>query len=38
MSDRIIYWAGNVLMVVEAAAVIFLITEWRKAKRRDKDE
>lgn len=33
MNDKIIYWAGNVLMVVEVAAVIFLITEWFKAKR-----
>lgn len=31
--DRIVYWAGNVLIVVEAAALIFLITEWFKAKR-----
>ena len=33
MADKIIYAIGNILMVVEAAAVIFLVKEWIKAKK-----
>lgn len=33
MTNKIIYTIGNILMVVEAAALVFLITEWIKAKR-----
>ena len=34
MLDKIIYAAANILMVVEAAAVIFLLWAWRDAKRK----
>ena len=33
MTNKIIYAIGNILMVVEAAALVFLIREWIKAKR-----
>lgn len=33
MKDNIMYYPSIVLMVVEVAAVVFLITEWFKAKR-----
>ena len=33
MQDKIIYAAANILMVVEAAAVIFLLWAWKKAAR-----
>lgn len=36
MLDKIIYAVGNILMVVEAAALVFLIVEWLKAKNRRK--
>ena len=38
MLDKIIYAVGNILMVVEAAAVIFLVREWKKAKKEQGDE
>ena len=38
MLDKILYTIGNILMVVEAAAVIFLVREWKKAKRSVEDE
>ena len=31
------FWPAVVLMIVEAAAVIFLIREWRKAKKEQRD-
>ena len=36
MKDNIMYFPSIVLMVVEAGALIFLITEWIKAKRKNK--
>ena len=33
MTNKIIYAIGNIIMVVEAAALVFLIREWIKAKR-----
>ena len=33
MLNKIIYTLANILMVVEAAALVYLITEWTKAKR-----
>ena len=38
MRDNIMFIPAIVLMVVEAAAVIFLVTEWRKAKKKAKGE
>ena len=38
MLDKIIYAAANILMVVEAAALVFLIVEWFKAKKEQGDE
>lgn len=37
MLNKIIYTLANILMVVEAAALVYLITEWIKAKRGGKD-
>ena len=37
MANKIMCILANILMVVEAAAVIFLVTEWIKAKRGGKD-
>ena len=34
--DNIMYYPAIVLMVVESCALVFLITEWIKAKRRNK--
>ena len=33
MTNKIIYILGNILMIVEAGALVFLIREWIKAKR-----
>ena len=33
MRDNIMFWPAVVLMVVEAIALVFLISEWFKAKR-----
>lgn len=33
MTNKIICAIGNLIMVVEAAALVFLISEWIKAKR-----
>ena len=38
MRDNIMYYPAIVLMVVEAAALVFLIAEWFKAKRRNDDD
>ena len=38
MEDKIMYTIGNILMVVEAAAVIFLVREWKKAKKEQGDQ
>ena len=38
MQDKIMYTIANILMVVEAAAVIFLIREWFKAKKEQGDQ
>ena len=38
MLDKIMYTIGNILMVVEAAALVFLIVEWFKAKKEQGDE
>lgn len=38
MKDNIMYYPSIVLMVAEVAAVIFLVTEWRKAKKKAKGE
>lgn len=37
MKDNIMFIPTIVLMVVEAAAVVFLITEWFKAKKEQED-
>ena len=37
MLDKIMYTFANILMVVEAVALVFLIWAWRDAKRRNKD-
>ena len=33
MRGNIMFWPAVVLMVVEAAALIFLVREWKKAKK-----
>ena len=33
MVNKIMYTAANILMVVEAAALVFLIVEWFRAKK-----
>ena len=33
MLDKIMYTLANILMAVEAAALVFLIVEWIKAKK-----
>ena len=38
MVNKIMYTLANILMVVEAAAVIYLVREWKKAKKEEKDE
>ena len=38
MVNKVMYTLANILMVVEAAAVVFLVREWRKAKKEEKDE
>ena len=38
MRDNIMYYPAIVLMIVEAAALVFLIVEWFKAKRRNNAE
>ena len=38
MLNKIIYTLANILMVVEAAAVVFLVREWIKAKKEQGDE
>lgn len=35
MANKIMYTLANILMVVEAVAVIFLVKEWIKAKKGD---
>lgn len=37
MRDNIMFIPAVILMVVEALALGFLITEWIKAKRRNRD-
>ena len=36
MRDNIMFWPAVILMVVEAAALVFLIAEWFKAKRKQR--
>ena len=38
MVNKIMYTLANILMVVEAAAVVFLVREWRKAKKEQEDQ
>ena len=38
MRDNIMFYPAIVLMIVEAAAAVFLIWEWFKAKRRNENE
>lgn len=38
MEDKIMYTIGNILMVVEAVAFAFLVWEWRKAKKEDRED
>ena len=38
MLDKIIYAVGNILMVLEAVAFAFLVWEWRKAKKEDRED
>ena len=37
MKDNIMFYPAIVLMVVEAAAFIFLVYSWRKAKRQQRE-
>lgn len=37
MRDNIMFYPAVVLMIVEAAAVIFLVCAWRKAKREHRE-
>ena len=36
MRDNIMFWPAVILMVVEAVALVFLIAEWFKAKRKQR--
>ena len=36
MANKIMYIAANILMVVEAVALVYLIKEWRKAKKEER--
>lgn len=38
MLNKIMYTAANILMVVEAAALVFLIVEWFRAKKEQGDQ
>ena len=38
MRNNIMFWPAVILMIVEAAAVMFLIREWRKAKKEEHRE
>ena len=38
MTNKIMYTIANILMVVEAAAVVFLVREWIKAKKEEKND
>ena len=38
MANKIMYTLANILMVVEAAAVIFLVWAWIKAKKGDGED
>lgn len=38
MRDNIMYYPAIVLIIVEVAALVFLIWEWFKAKRRNDDD
>ena len=38
MVNKIMYTLANILMVVEAAAVIFLVWEWIKAKKEQEEK
>ena len=37
-TENIMFIPACVLMVVEAAAVVFLVREWRKAKKEQEDQ
>lgn len=37
MTNKIMYTLANILMVVEAAAVVFLVKEWIRAKKEQED-
>lgn len=37
MRDNIMFYPAVVLMVVEAAAFIFLVCQWKKAKRQHRE-
>ena len=37
MANKVMGILANILMVVEACALVFLVTEWIKAKRGNKD-
>ncbi len=38
MLDKIMYTLANILMVVEAVALVFLIWAWRDAKKKGDGE
>ena len=38
MRDNIMFYPSIVLLVVEAAAFVFLVWAWRKAKKESKNE
>ena len=38
MLDKVMYTLANILMVVEAVAVIFLVREWKKAKKEQEQQ
>ena len=38
MTDNIMYYPAIVLMIVEAGALVFLIVEWFRAKKENRDD
>ena len=38
MLNKIMYTLANIMIVVDAAAVVFLVREWIKAKKEQEDK
>jgi hypothetical protein len=38
MKNNIMFYPANVLMIVEAGALAFLIREWFRAKKEDEED